>query len=452
MAPIKSLFLCLLVGLTLSAAAQDRREGTYEGVLKAGGQELTLYFDVTTGDPYTVALRVPDQTPFPIPASNVSVRGADWVIEFAAIGARWRGEMERGRMRGSWEQGGGAFPLLMRRTGAVVAPEAPNRPQTPQAPFPYAIEPAIFRGATDAITLFGTLTRPRGNGSYPAVLLISGSGPQDRDETLFDHKPFHVIADHLTRAGFAVLRYDERGVGQSTGRFETATTTDFAADARKGLEWLAKQPQITADQLFILGHSEGGAIAPMLADAPGVAGHILLAAPVFPIADLMAAQNKAAAKLAGAPRRIVDQAEARAKALFSRLRDYNDIDQARRGLRRWVQDSYGADQAESVLSSLTPWMLGFAKLNPTETLAAVPQPVLALFGEKDFQVAPEPSMAALSGMIAADKITASIVPDANHLFQTAETGSASEYARIEETIQTQVLARITDWLLAQTAD
>ena len=337
----------------------------------------------------------------------------------------------------------------------------PSRPQTPRAPFPYVSEEVRFDAGP--VRLAGTLTIPEGEPPFPAVLLISGSGLQNRDQELFGHKPFWVLADHLSRAGIAVLRVDDAGAGQSTAHPQPPTTLDFVADAAAAVDFLEADARIGS--VGLIGHSEGGAIAPALASRrKDIAFLVLLAAPGVPGVDLMRRQNErifAAAGIAGEQRDVL-------LGLIDRLFDILTVEdaseeQVREGVEAIVRQQMAAngvpaERQDAALvrqaadQAMTPWMRYFLNLDPRPALEATTVPVLALNGDLDVQVDAEQNLAAIAAALEAggnEDVAVRRFPRLNHLFQRAETGLVDEYANIEETIAPEVLELVRDWILAE---
>jgi pimeloyl-ACP methyl ester carboxylesterase len=351
---------------------------------------------------------------------------------------------------------------------AVAAEEfaeqmTPKRPQNPKPPFPYAVEEIKFDNSkAPGVTLAGTLTIPKGDGPHPAVVLISGSGQQDRDETIAEHKPFWIIADHLSRNGIAVLRYDDRGFAESTGDASTATLVDFASDAYAAVRWLTEQPEIDAQRIGLIGHSEGAVIAPLVASehpdkidflvllaGTGVKGSevvvhqlglILAAAEAEPElieAQQQAARTQHAALLGAAPEDAKAAVEQVIRAALDELPSYE----------REALGDMEAAIALQVEALASPWMRHFLAYDPIPTLKRVKVPVLILAGDKDLQVDPEQNLPPMKTALAKNKRVEMVrFPGLNHLFQPATTGAPSEYGLIEQTIAVEVLDRMTTWL------
>lgn len=335
-----------------------------------------------------------------------------------------------------------------------------HRPQEPALPLPYTAREVSFHAAGD-VRLAGTLSMPDGTGQFPAVVLVAGTGPQDRDAAVAGHRPFLVLADYLVRNGVAVLRYDERGVGASTGTHHTATTADFAGDAAAAHAWLAAQPAIDSRRVGILGHSEGGMVAPLVAASrDDVAFLVLLAAPGVPLRQLGVRQAGSMALAEGAPARDVARNVRMASgimALFGHDLDAPTLQQRARpileegfaGMPPWVRER----EVERALSYYTsPWAQWAMRYDPAATLRSVRAPVLAMTGARDRQVHAGDNLAAISRALRDGgnrRVTVRELPRLNHYFQTARTGALSEVGRIDETFSPAALHLIGEWVLQQ---
>ncbi|MBL8759650.1 MAG: alpha/beta fold hydrolase, partial [Phycisphaerae bacterium] len=377
--------------------------------------------------------------------------------------------------KGIMKQSGMEMPVTITRL-AEGEQVGPRRPQTPKPPYPYAQREVTYTNPDDNATLAATITIPdpatHGPGPYPAAVLITGSGPQDRDETLFGHKPFAVIADALTRAGVAVLRADDRGVGGSTSpRLGQETTEDFVGDALAAAHELARHPEIDPARIGLIGHSEGGLIAPMAAArAPDkIAFIVLLAGTGVSGREVLASQLRAMAQAAGAPADALDAQEAAQRRAIDAIAGNappEAVELAVRALARVqlgiapdadvpanVQPALDAAVAQGVKQLSSPWMKTFIRLDPADALSKVRCPVLALFGDKDTQVVPainaEPMRQALA-KAGNTRATVEILPNLNHLFQTCTTGAFAEYNQIEETFAPKALERLTTWVVQTT--
>jgi len=366
--------------------------------------------------------------------------------------------------QGELRQMGMTFPVRMERiTEQEAQSVGPPRPQTPRPPFPYSQREVGYENPVDQTQLAGTLTIPEGGGPHPAVILITGSGPQDRDETIVGHKPFAVIADHLTRRGIAVLRVDDRGVGGSSGRTAESTSKDFANDVIAGIKFLKKQPEIDPGRIGLLGHSEGGLIASMVAGrSKDVACIVLLAGTGVRGDKLMAMQLRAVLSAAGVPEEQIERESQAQRVLLERVTGEADEDSIRQALRDLIKIQLG----RSGLSALPPeqvealekqqlqfmtskWMRWFLKHDPRVNLEKVHCPVLVLIGSLDRQVPPQENLSAIEQALKAagnSDVTLKELAGLNHLFQEAQTGSVEEYATIQQTIAPTALDELSGWL------
>lgn len=409
------------------------------------------------------------------------------IFKIAALGASFTGTRDatEEKLTGKYKQGPSEFDLVLeRRTEPEVFETLSlRRPQTPKAPFPYRSEDVKFENKAANLTLAGTLTLPNGEGPFPAAILISGSGPLDRDETIAGHKPFLVLADHLTKAGIAVLRFDDRGVGQSTGDHAAATTADFTTDALAGFEYLRSRPEIAATQIGMIGHSEGGLIAPLAAvKEPSIGWIVLLAGPGVNGEQVMYSQGQkmllaeSAQPYQLAQQRILQETlfqlvKSNSGKLDRKLLAQQALEQITNQLVELKQASASSktpstDPAEDPKSELSqmalkqlivanlqamdnPWFKFFAAHEPGPVLEQVKCPVLALNGSKDTQVIASLNLPAIAKALTTggnQMSTIQELPGLNHLFQTCETGGISEYAKLEETLAIQVLEIVTKWI------
>lgn len=446
----------LLFCLPLLTAQSSPVEGSWEGTLKLPAAQLRLRIHVKAGPGGALAgtMDSPDQGALGLPLSSVTFAGGTLKWEMSQIRASYEGKLNEARteIEGSFTQGM-ALPLTLKRLdAAAAAAPGPKRPQEPKPPYPYTVQDVSFPSKAPGVTLAGTLTLPAGNGPHPAVILISGSGPQDRDESLMGHKPFHVLADHLSRRGIAVLRYDDRGIGKSTGSFATATSADFSQDAEGALEFLMARAGIDAKRVGFAGHSEGGIVAPMVAARrAGVAFVVLLAGTAVPGSDVILEQGQALAKAAGASEAQLQEARAKQLEFTKVMAESGGTAELEKRLRQFLA---GAPNAEAQIKQLTsPWMRYFMTYDPAPALAKVKCPVLALNGEKDLQVLPDQNLPVLKAALEKGgnkDVTILRLPGLNHLFQAAKTGAVSEYAQIEETMNAAALDAAASWLRKKT--
>ncbi|MFD3591511.1 alpha/beta hydrolase family protein [Nocardia sp. NPDC058640] len=334
---------------------------------------------------------------------------------------------------------------------APVAVESGARPQDPKPPYPYRSEDVTYRNGD--ITIAGTLTEPEGSGPFPAMLLITGSGPQDRNEDLSGHRPFLLLADTFTRAGYAVLRTDDRGVGGTSGVLDEATYPDLAADAAAGVQFLRGRAEIDPERVGLFGHSEGGYLAPLVAAGPesNVAFAVLMAGPSVPGADVLIEQNKVVMASAGAPQADID-AQVRFLTEWTALLNAGDTAGAK-AFSQQHNDSLPEGQRlpQPLLDSLNaPYMTALLTYDPKPALEALRIPVLAFFGGTDMQVIATQNEPPMRAALAGDPdATVHTFPGLNHLMQPSQSGKPSEYATIETTIDPAVLTYVTDWLKQQ---
>jgi len=344
------------------------------------------------------------------------------------------------------------LPLVLTRQVAGAAPAALVRPQNPQPPFPYRVEEVTF-DAAEGVHLAGTLTLPEGQGPVPAVLLITGSGAQDRDETVFGHKPFLVLADALSRRGVAVLRVDDRGVGGSTGPMENVTTADFAEDAAGALTWLAARPDIDPARIGLIGHSEGGTIAPLVAGDEAAADPafvVLIAGPAVSGGEVLTEQSRRFQTARGIDPAVVEaNAALQTRLMQTVAANAADGEATAAAVRALLigADVPAAAVEQGVQQTSAAWTRWFVAHDPRPSLAALDVPLLAIYGGKDVQVPADQNATALREALPAAEIV--VLPDLNHLMQTAGTGLPDEYAQIEETIDPEALRIIVDWVAAR---
>ena len=447
------------------AASPAGAEGHWEGAIDVPGGSLPVLVDLSRAGAvgaWTGAIDIPTQGAKQLPLDEVTVAGDK--VRFAIRGVpgapTFDGTLAGGAIQGTFTQGGASIPFHLGRQPVKL----PRRAQEPKPPYPYVQREVAYDNG--AVHLAGTLTLPPGPGPFPAVLLITGSGPQNRDEEIFGHKPFLVIADHLTGAGIAVLRVDDRGVGGSTGRDAAATTADFTTDVLAGGRFLKAQPEIAKSSIGLLGHSEGGIIAPQAASrSRDVAFIILLAGTGEPGYDLLLDQIAAMARAEGASEEAVrkqvdlerqaldlvrgekDEATLRAK-LAPLIRAGGEIaSPEEKTPRRGTPDA--AVEAE-LRAAVSPWFRYFVSYDPRAALRLVRVPVLALGGDKDVQVPAAKNLVSIEHALREggdQDVTTHVLPGLNHLFQHAKTGSPAEYGAIEETIAPEALDLVTHWIL-----
>jgi hypothetical protein len=439
-------------------------EGDWSGVLDIGAIQLhlALHLSRAADGSLTGALDSIDQGAKGIPLSKVTENDRSLVIEIKAVGATYQAERnaDGSEITGTFTQRGQDLPLTFHRG----APPELVRPQNPKKPYPYDEEGVIYDNPKSGNKLAGTLTLPRSPGPHPAVLLITGSGPQDRDEALMGHRPFLVIADYLTRRGIAVLRVDDRGVGKSTGKFQGATTVDFAGDARASVDFLKTRKDIDPQQIGLIGHSEGGIIAPMLAsESSDIAFIVMLAGPGVTGEEILIGQQYLISRAMGMREDVAEKNNETERYILETIQGEKDDAAAQRKVREGLEkmsESMTEDQRGAVKETIanlekemqtltSPWFRAFLSYDPRPALKKVKVPVLAMNGALDLQVPPHQNLPAIAAALeAGGNPDYEIVklPHLNHLFQTAQTGAPTEYAKIEETFAPVALQVLGDWI------
>jgi fermentation-respiration switch protein FrsA (DUF1100 family) len=463
--------LALLAFTSSLAMAQESQKapeqslaGSWQGTLTVPGGSLRIVFNFTerAEGGCTATLDSPDQGAFGIAADSVIVQDTLVRVTISSIGGELEGVRLAGTdsISGTWSQGGVQLPLVLKHTTKEV--EKPKRPQEPKKPYPYKDEEVTFTNPEAGITLAGTLTLPKSGGPFPAVVLITGSGPEDRDEMVFGHRPFLVLADYLTRQGIAVLRYDDRGVGKSTGNFATATSTDFASDAKAAVAYLKTRKEIRADKIGLIGHSEGGVIAPMVAaESKDVAFIVMMAGTGVSGDQVVLEQAALIAEAMGTSEEKVQEARAINRKAFDIIESGKDSATVASELRTLLLSAANKSAPKDTQTTearinaqikqvTSPWFRYFLTYDPRPALRKVRCPVLAINGEKDLQVSPKQNLPEIEAALREGgnkDFTVRELPGLNHLFQTATKGTPDEYAKIEETISPTALKLIADWIL-----
>jgi pimeloyl-ACP methyl ester carboxylesterase len=476
----KALWLGPIILLYLKPFAQNIT-GTWEGNLNVQGNQIPVVFHILkdSTNKSKASFDSPSQHAFNLPCSQVILKGDSVFLMMAIINGKYAGllNVNKKQIDGLWFQGAGSLPLTVIKTSETSGVKELKRPQTPKPPFPYQSEEVVYMNADRSIQFGATLTYPRADSinhsgktnTYPAVILITGSGQQDRDETLFDHKPFAIIADYLTRQGFAVLRVDDRGIGKSTGNFEEATTADFAKDVEASLNFLEKQPQVNKEKIGLIGHSEGGMIAPIVADKrKDIKFIILLAGPGIPIIDLMQQQMEAVsisegnspaeAKASGQLMHIIweeamknEDSATTIKNIRMKIINWSKtLDTAALAKIKGKDTSSINNQIAQAMAALnSKWYKYFIAFNPQPYLEKLDCKVLALNGSKDVQVIATPNLNGIKASLKKSKspeYETTEIPGLNHLFQTCIKCSPSEYNDLEESFSPKALDIMGNWL------
>jgi len=465
------MFLVLLLGTAFSSihGQNSKFTGSWEGVLQAG-IEIRIVFHIEENG--KVKADSPDQSAFGLTCKDAIIKNQEIQIEITAVKASFSGRLiNDSTIEGTFTQGAD-LPLTLKKTSKTDQPKTPEalkRPQQPLPPFPYQSEDLIYANADSSLRFGATITIPEGKGPFPAVVLISGSGPQNRNEELMGHQPFAVLADYLTRRGFIVLRADDRGVAKSTGVFDKATSRDFADDVNTHINYLLQRKEVNKKQIGLIGHSEGGMIAPMVAaERKDIAYIVLMAGPGVPCMDLLVEQNIAIYQSYGIP----ENAAAALRPVFKKIATAatqspdmkTGFTQASAAAEEWAAQTDTATLRllemtqkkdrdkyirELILTMSNPWFRYFLSFDPAPYLQQLKCAVLAINGGKDIQVLPKQNLPGIEIALKKSKSKNYLVkelPGLNHLFQTCKECTIEEYRAIEETIAPIALETMGDWL------
>lgn len=462
---MKTLITLLILVINFISYSQDNNKikGSWLGGLKISAVELRIVFKIDENEDGSLkaVLDSPDQGAYGIQVDSVQFSNSNLKLIVSAIAGFYEGKFENDSIIGNWNQAGSVFPLTLKRSENI---EPPKRPQVPEAPLPYLVEDVTFENKEAGLTLAGTFTYPENEESFPAVILISGSGPQNRDEELLGHKPFLVLADHLTRNGIAVLRFDDRGIGESTGDFSSATTEDFTTDALAGIEYLLSRKEVNKDKIGLLGHSEGGLVAPLAAvQSDDVDFIVMMAGPGMTGKEILRLQTGLIMKANGSDEETIKRDVENADKMYNVIIDEPDSLIAREKLKKISDENFAemSKEEKAVIGDsekffeqyanilLSPWFRFFLAYDPYPTLLKVDVPLLAINGEKDLQVPSKENLELIEKAMKEsgnENYKIAELKGLNHLFQESETGSPNEYAKIEQTISPTALNLISDWI------
>lgn len=465
MKSIRGILIAMIFVAQVFGQQQDL-SGIWSGKLELPNTlKLTVVFHIQKDDAgdYTSTMDSPDQGAKGITTESTEINGDSIKIIIPAVRGSFAGKIifDKKKIDGKWMQGGMTLDLILNKVEKV---EEAKRPQEPKEPFPYKSEDVTFENKVDNVTLAGTLTMPEEGNSFTAVVLITGSGPQNRNEELLGHKPFLVLSDYLTRNGIAVLRFDDRGTAKSTGNFSTATTQDFSRDVIAAVDYLKTRKEINHSKIGLIGHSEGGLIAPIVAaDDKDVAFIVLMAGPGIPGDSILILQSELIQRAEGTPEEEINKTLDLNRKIYSMIIKSKDDETLKNQLKEEFNSEISKMTEEEKkkigdpeiyinqqLKALTsPWFKYFLSYNPVPTLEKVKCPVLAINGEKDLQVPPKENLSAIEKALKKGgnkNFETKMLPELNHLFQTAKTGAVSEYSQIEETISPLALETMLDWI------
>jgi len=450
---MKTFYTFLLTIVLSSVALSQDITGDWQGELKFQGNALGINFHINkTENGFASTMDVPLQGVEGYKSDATTYIDSLLTIQIKELGIQYQGKLAlKDTIVGNFSQNGMSFKLNLKRGNNL-----PNRPQEPKPPYDYVIKEVSYKSTTDDVVLAGTLSLPKGDGPFPAVMLLSGSGPQDRNSSIFGHKPFLLLAHELTQSGIAVLRFDERGVGESGGRTSEMTMATQMGDAQAGINYLLSNNQINRTKIGLLGHSLGGILAPKLAIENDIDFLVLLAAPGVNGDAMMLKQRKDLLKLRGATDKQIEGTNGMLASLYSELRKSSLEDEAlKTELQKKLAVKYQSTIPEKELNEMVnsivdnEELMAILKSSPANYFQKVSCPVLALNGSKDFQVSAKENLAAIEKALSDGGNTAietHELESLNHLFQDSDTGDISEYQLIEQTMSPEVLRLITEWV------
>lgn len=433
-------------------------EGYWQGTLHIGAIDLRIGFKIKKNDDGKLKATMDsiDQGAKDIPVQSAEFADDTLTLKMPNMKAAYSGKLQAdgNTIKGEFDQVG-KLPMDLKRTDGPISLK---RPQEPKKPYPYVEEEVTFPSKGKDVKLAGTITRPKGDGPFPTVIMITGSGPQNRDEELLGHKPFLVIADYLARKGIAVLRHDDRGVGKSTGDHGKANSQDFADDTAGAVAFLKGRKEV--GKIGLMGHSEGGMIAPIVAAAdPSIGFIILLAGPGTPGDEILIAQGQLIVKAMGGDEKALARQKSLQEKLLPMAKAGADEAKLKAALREIEKEltpeekkefEKGREAAEAQIARLaTPWFRYFLTYDPRPNLEKVKCPLLAINGDKDLQVPCKENLSAIESAVKSGgnkDVTVREFPGLNHLFQPTKKGLPSEYGLIETTFDPEALEVIAEWI------
>ncbi len=464
---VKYLCICMIAACMVCTAAAQSVTGRWVGKLQVPGGQLTLVFRIQESESGKLSafLDSPDQGAYDIPCDSVVYSAPHLKVIMGAIGGQYEATLEDNSLRGQFIQGGASSPLVL--TPSAEEDRSTLHPQEPKKPYPYLAEEVRFVNPTDGDTLAGTLTMPTTPGPHRAVVMITGSGPQSRDEPVMNHRPFLVWADALTRLGIAVLRYDDRGVGASTGNFNEARTADLARDVEAAVDYLRSRKEIDNQRIGLIGHSEGGMIAPIVAVSrpKDVSFIVLLAAPGLRGDSILVMQNEIISRRSHTPDSIREATVQLNRSLFALLvPPTTDEEALRQSLAEVLRGAFfdgplappmPHEQIELAINQememlTAPWMRDFLRYDPAPMLSRVQCPVLAVQGSEDVQVPAAANLPIVEKALTLHgnkEVTVKEFPGLNHMLQHCQTCLPDEYGEIRETVSPEVLQFVGEWIM-----
>jgi hypothetical protein len=433
--------LCNGVAQAIDTTFGEKVIGDWQGKIQPIGMPVVIHFKMAADKSYKGTLDSPSQNAFGMVLDQVEIHVDEVTAKSEKPAFSFHGKYngKTDTLVGTWSQSGQTLALTLTRGSTGV-----HRPQEPKPPFPYESKEVSFQ-SKDNVTLSGTITSPVGAGPYRAVVLVSGSGPNTRDEPIFGHKPFLLLADWMSRHDIVVLRYDKRGTGKSTGDYSAAKMSNFADDASAAVDFISKYPNVDQHKIGLLGHSEGGDVAPMVATRRADIVFIaMLAGPVVTGYEILKSQYEYA--FPDVKNRAVQL------SILEVVRTTKDTAKLKEKVSEILKaNGASAELIAKAMKQLTsPWFADFVSYDPAPTLKSLTCPVVAIYGEHDVQVPVKLNVPLINDIAAHNKnITVIVVPKANHLFQDSKTGAISEYGEIEQTMSPAVLEQISTWISQQ---
>jgi len=460
---MKNLLITLSISLFTVVAFSQDLSGTWNGEVKGSKGQIPFVFTIENNDgTYVTTIDIPSKRVLGLKPKATHLKDGKLLVDGSNLGIKYEGKYDKGKMHfeGTFTEGANSFPLNLKKGEAKTA-EVNKRPQEPVKPYPYVEEEVIFKNENAGVSLSGTLTLPNKNGKFPVVVLMSGTGPQDRDETISGHKPFLVLADYLTRQGIAVLRYDDRGFAKSTGNHAVSTSRDFVDDAICAVQYLKTRKDMNKKNIGIIGHSEGGSMAPMIANrSKNVSFIVLLAGTGIPGSEFSLMQSKAFRPFPVPNEKAYEDAIREAIKIASSNKNLDDV-------KSELTTHYGNtiapilkpmvgsdDKVKEIIGKLvegrtTPHSRYFYNYNPQDELKKVKVPVLSLNGSKDIQVNATVNQSGIRSALSKSgnkDFKVIELPNLNHFFQECETGKMDEYSKIDQTFSPIALQEISKWI------
>ncbi|MFD2562548.1 alpha/beta hydrolase family protein [Aquimarina rubra] len=450
------LIILLLSIFSMSLFSQDIT-GDWMGKVTINTMKLDVAFHIEKmADNYALTMDIPLQGLSGVKAESATLIDSILTISFPDLKLEYKGNLsENGEIIGSFMQRGNPIPLNLKK-GTIKL----NRPQEPKPPFSYYSEEITFMNVADTLKLAGTLTLPKKDGKFPVVIIVSGSGPQNRDGEMMGHKPYFLIADQLTRNGIGVLRFDERGVGASEGDFNTVTIAVSSSDVKSAVDYLKTRKEIDASKIGLIGHSIGGIVAPKVAsETENISFLVLLAAPGVNGDILMLSQKAAIEKTMGLNEMQIAQGQELVKGAYDIIKNSKlDNTSLKDSINSFYSNKYGKmfpeNQRKMLVAQITSFeVASLIQSKPSEYLEKIDVPVLAMNGDKDLQVPADENLMVIKNSLTKgsnDSVKIMKLENLNHLFQECKTGAMSEYSEIEQTFSPTALDVITSWIQEQT--